>query len=207
MPAIILPFAPISAGSPTIPVSGSSQWLTAVGPYISGALGGLTVADPVTSKGTINKPELIGLLKVVFRRVNDSGHLVGTSLRLRVCYPTLPQNADTWPVGIVHPVLRVFGARAQNPAVDPPRDTYAALRNSAGDCSAVFKLDPWDDAVGTIETEQSTVEAHATTPRNAEHTWDCDGCTHFVVGVERALSTAGVSGYVASAAFVQAKIV
>lgn len=207
MPAITLPFAPLAAASTTVPVSGSAPWLTVIGPHINGPLRGLTVADPLTSRNTINRPDTIGVLKVVFRRVNDGGTLVGTSLRLRVCYPLLPSNADVWPATIVHPVLRMFGARTDTPAADPPRDAYAALRNAAGDCSAVFKLDPWEDAVATIETEQLTVEGHVTTPRNAEHTWDCDGCTHFIVGVERAFNTSGVAGYVAKSAFVQAKIV
>ncbi|MBY0313013.1 MAG: hypothetical protein K2W85_13155 [Phycisphaerales bacterium] len=156
----------------------------------------------MSSANVVLRADSIGAGKLSFKRVSDEGSLVGTSLRLRVCYSTLAGGADVFPAPVVHPVLRVFGGTLASPTGSPNFLPRSPLRNAAGEASVLMRLTPAEDAI----VRYGAVDYHATTPDNAAHTWDCDGCNVFIVAVERAFAV-GFEEYDYWNAFVQAKIV
>lgn len=211
MTALPLVFNPLSTPSVSVPVSGVSEWLTVIDPSLSGSnITGLAAGDPVSVSNTIIRIDNIGAGKRTFRRASSGGLMMGTSLRLRVCYPPLPGGAEPFPGTVTHPVLRVFGGTMSDPMAAVDLRKLAPLRNASGEGSVLFRLTPAEDAIVLFVREIGgvtiTEEHHVTSPDNAVHTWDCDGCNVFVVGVERAFAV-GFSNYEHWKAFVQAKIV
>lgn len=191
MTALPFVFSPLSTPSVSVPVSGVSEWLTVIDPSSSGSnITGLAAGDPVSVSNTIIRIDNIGPGKKAFRRASSGGLMMGTSLRLRVCYPTLPGGVELFPGTVTHPVLRVFGGTMSDPMAAVDLRKLAPLRNASGEGSVLFRLTPAEDAILLFGTD----EHHVTSPDNAVHTWDCDGCNVFVVGVERAFAV-GFSNY------------
>lgn len=137
----------------------------------------VSTADPVNSDGVIQNPGLISDERPLLDRATS---LVGTTIRVRLRYGAL----DTaQPVSLR---IRMFGSNNG--------DSFAAIRNLNGDASVLVPTVPAEDTIYSGDK--------VTIPDNDAHSWDCDGYTYFMIGIEREYTGAS-----AATSIIQAKIV
>lgn len=172
-------FSPTSAASNVVPVSGIADWVS--------WRTDLSTADPLPSGDVdLRSVQTIeGGTPTVLIRVNNAG----TTLRLRMKYNKAAPTPDS------QLTVRVFGAVGSG-------GDYALLRNLNGDVAVLVLADRLHDSW----VEVGSPNWLATTPDNSAHSWDCDGCDRFVVGITSSFNTEGGTDY-GTTASIEAKIV
>lgn len=202
MSMIALPFTPVDPRAvAVVPVSALSDWVT----VIPAGNSGVVVADTLNQWQFIAKFADVNLTtRQVFSRVQldseDRRTPLGTTLRLRLCYED-GFVSSAFPPVTSQLQVRVF---AGNPYSETGGlSNSSPLRNLLGDASVVIPADRTRDTEIAAGTSPGGPFYRATTPDNQAHSWDCDGYSFFVVGVERVYACA----YQQQAAYLQAKIV
>jgi hypothetical protein len=176
MTTFTLPFSPSSPeATRVVPVSGICHWQTVV----QGGTLGVTGADPVNALGFIVRAgSITDVTRLIFKRSTAAGSPLGTTLRARLVYTDGPLNGE-FPAVVSQLQIRVFGGPSAGTEL---RDGMAPLRNLNGDLSVVIRADRGVDT-GLPGIYKATV------PDNYAHSWDCDGCEVFLIGVERPFQT------------------
>jgi hypothetical protein len=144
------------------PASVASEWIVAI------AEGGMTITDGTDPlrKGYSITDSTRNLLK----RTDSTG----TTLRLRLRY-----HAGDIPAAVPL-VIRVFGAETAT-------GDLAAMPNLNKDLSVPITLDTASDSL----IEDGSQLFAVTTPDADAHSWDCDGYTFMLVGIEKPYTATG----------------
>lgn len=161
-------------GTPLIPVSVESNWTTVVSAGL-GTADAATITNPETQ---INRDT-----SKIFYRAGK-----GTTLRVRVAYDAA--------LTVTTPLkYKVFGrARITTPAGITVLDPWQVLASGASAISRTAAFSATTDATdGTMKYTLSDIFLDS---------FDSDGCTEFVIGIETAL---GGSGGVVTTARIEAK--
>ncbi|HMN40424.1 MAG TPA: hypothetical protein PKE29_06225 [Phycisphaerales bacterium] len=165
-----------------VPVSGRSDWVVAI------PAGGLETQDQPS--GTVIRRATDIFANFSIRNLLDRKYPgTGTTLRVRMRY-----QADDGT--LINPVIiRIFASVGDDPT--DPATPFVALPNTANECSVPIRNNADTDSL----VGPGTGFAY-TTPDNDQHSWDCDGYTWFIIGVEQAYD-----GDTPEEAWLEAKIV
>lgn len=138
----------------------------------------------VVDAGGVNTVDNATIILPTTQIVNSTTHVfscppgAGTYLRLRMKY-------DDGITAVTSPVIRVFGryicsSDSATPGIAGP---WQHLKNVNGDLTATLTVDLTNDVQdGTYSY---------TIPSTTLHSWDKDGCSEFLVGIQTALSATG----------------
>ena len=159
----------------------SSEWQTVVDAGRVATADAATITNPLT--------DITNSATHIFSRQCGAG----TYLRVRLKYASGINS------GITSPVVKVFGRSLSNPAsgAGGVAGPWQLLKNmNGGSLNSTLTVDPTNDARdGTFSY---------TTADALLHSWDVDGCSEFLIGVETAFAGTGGS---TSTATIEAKFI